>query len=115
MLASALIEPDMRTEIAEASRFRLWFGVAYAAVMASLVGHGPVTTFWSSGIQSRKSRPTCWPRTLLRPLLGIWLLTRPGRTTTLDRRRDGPRRVLAIALRALTRPTPAPPAPVAEA
>lgn len=39
LLASALIEPDMRAEIASAS-WVAWTGVAYAAVVASLLGHG---------------------------------------------------------------------------
>jgi O-acetylserine/cysteine efflux transporter len=37
--ASALIEPDMRIAIAHAS-WVAWSGVAYAAVVASLLGHG---------------------------------------------------------------------------
>ena len=37
--ASALLEPDMRQSIMQAS-WTAWFGVGYAAIMASLVGHG---------------------------------------------------------------------------
>jgi len=39
LVASALIEPDMRHSIVHAS-WVAWAGVAYAAVVASLVGHG---------------------------------------------------------------------------
>lgn len=39
LLASALIEPDMRQAITGAS-WVAWFGVVYAALIASLVGHG---------------------------------------------------------------------------
>jgi O-acetylserine/cysteine efflux transporter len=39
LAASAMIEPDMRHAIAHAS-WVAWAGVAYAAVVASLVGHG---------------------------------------------------------------------------
>lgn len=39
LASSALIEPDMRVAIADAS-WVAWAGVAYAAVAASLIGHG---------------------------------------------------------------------------
>ena len=39
LLASSLIEPDLRGAIADAS-WVAWAGVIYAAVVASLVGHG---------------------------------------------------------------------------
>jgi len=39
LVASWLLEPDPRGEIAAAS-WVAWFGVAYAAVVASVVGHG---------------------------------------------------------------------------
>ena len=39
LAGSALIEPDMRAAIANAS-WVAWAGVAYAAVVASLIGHG---------------------------------------------------------------------------
>ena len=39
LAGSALLEPDMRIAISHAS-WVAWAGVAYAAVVASLIGHG---------------------------------------------------------------------------
>jgi O-acetylserine/cysteine efflux transporter len=106
MLTSALIEPDMRTEIAAASRVA-WFGVAYAAVMASLVGHGLYYVLVQKHPVAQIT-PYLLAAPLLATLLGIWLL----------HDQVGPRLwiggamvlagVLAIALRALTKARPVP-------
>jgi O-acetylserine/cysteine efflux transporter len=107
MLASALIEPDMRTEIAEAS-WVAWFGVAYAAVLASLVGHGLYYVLVQRHPVAQIT-PYLLAAPLLATLLGIWLLND----------HVGPRLwiggamvlagVLAIALRAWTKGRPSTP------
>jgi O-acetylserine/cysteine efflux transporter len=101
LLASWWLEPNPREEIASAS-WVAWFGVAYAAVVASVLGHG----LYYSLVQRHpvaQVTPYLLAAPLLATLLGIWLLGD----------QVGPRLwlggamvlggVLAIALRALAK------------
>jgi O-acetylserine/cysteine efflux transporter len=107
LLASWLIEPDMRAEIASAS-WVAWFGVVYAALVASVVGHGLYYVLVQKHPVAQVT-PYLLAAPLLATLLGIWLL----------HDQVGPRLwlggamvlagVLAIALRALTKSAPVPP------
>ncbi len=111
LAASALIEPDMRPAIAHAS-WVAWFGVAYAAVIASLVGHGLYYLLLQRHPVAQVT-PYLLSAPVLATLLGIAVL----------HDRVGPRLwlggamvlggVLAIALRNLTRTRPMPPAETA--
>jgi O-acetylserine/cysteine efflux transporter len=106
LLASWLLEPDMRGEIASAS-WVAWFGVVYAALVASVVGHGLYYVLVQRHPVAQVT-PYLLAAPLLATLLGIWLL----------HDRVGPRLwlggamvlggVLAIALRALATSRPAP-------
>jgi O-acetylserine/cysteine efflux transporter len=101
LLASWLLEPNPRAEIASAS-WVAWFGVVYAALVASVVGHGIYYV-----LVQRHPVATITPYLLVAPLLatllGIYLLGD----------QVGPRLwlggamvlggVLAIALRALAK------------
>jgi O-acetylserine/cysteine efflux transporter len=104
LLASWLIEPDMRAEIASAS-WVAWFGVVYAALVASVVGHGLYYVLVQKHPVAQVT-PYLLAAPLLATLLGIWLL----------HDQVGPRLwlggamvlagVLAIALRAMTKSRP---------
>jgi O-acetylserine/cysteine efflux transporter len=101
LLASWLLEPDMRGEIASAS-WVAWFGVAYAAVVASVIGHG-IYYLLVQRHPVAQVTPYLLAAPLLATLLGIWILGD----------RVGPRLwlggamvlggVLAIALRTLAK------------
>jgi O-acetylserine/cysteine efflux transporter len=107
LLASWLIEPNMRSEIASAS-WVAWFGVVYAALVASVVGHGLYYVLVQKHPVAQVT-PYLLAAPLLATLLGIWLL----------HDQVGPRLwlggamvlggVLAIALRALATQRPLPP------
>jgi len=107
LLASWLIEPDMRAEIASAS-WVAWFGVVYAALIASVVGHGLYYVLVQKHPVAQVT-PYLLAAPLLATLLGIWLL----------HDQVGPRLwlggamvlagVLAIGLRALAKSTPVAP------
>jgi O-acetylserine/cysteine efflux transporter len=107
LLASWLIEPDMRHEIASAS-WVAWFGVVYAALVASVVGHGLYYVLVQKHPVAQVT-PYLLAAPLLATLLGIWLLHDDV----------GPRLwlggamvlggVLAIALRAMSKSPPPPP------
>ena len=104
--ASALIEPDMRVAIANAS-WVAWAGVAYAAVIASLLGHGLYYALLQRHPVAQVT-PYLLATPLLATLLGIFYL----------HDRVGPRLwlggamvlggVLIIGLRNLARARPAP-------
>lgn len=108
LLASWLLEPNPRAEIASAS-WVAWFGVAYAAVIASVVGHGIYYL-----LVQRHPVAMVTPYLLLAPLLATLL----GIFFLGDH--VGPRLwlggamvlggVLAIALRNLAKARPTPPA-----
>ena len=72
LLASWLLEPDMRAEIASAS-WVAWFGVAYAAVVASVLGHG-IYYLLVQRHPVAQVTPYLLAAPLLATLLGIWLL-----------------------------------------
>jgi len=111
LAASALIEPDMRPAIAHAS-WVAWFGVAYAAIVASMIGHGLYYLLLQRHPVAQVT-PYLLSAPVLATLLGIAVL----------HDRVGPRLwlggamvlggVLAIALRNLTRTRPMPPAETA--
>jgi O-acetylserine/cysteine efflux transporter len=104
LVASWLVEPDMRGEIASAS-WVAWFGVGYAALVASVVGHGLYYVLVQKHPVAHVT-PYLLAAPLLATLLGIWLL----------HDEVGPRLwlggamvlggVLAIALRALSKARP---------
>jgi O-acetylserine/cysteine efflux transporter len=106
LLASWLLEPNPRAEILSAS-WVAWFGVAYAAVIASVVGHG-IYYLLVQRHPVAQVTPYLLAAPLLATLLGIWLL----------HDRVGPRLwlggamvlggVLAIALRNLAKAKPTP-------
>jgi O-acetylserine/cysteine efflux transporter len=101
LLASWWLEPDMRGEIASAS-WVAWVGVVYAALVASVLGHGLYYVLVQRHPVAQVT-PYLLAAPLLATLLGIWLLGD----------RVGPRLwlggamvlggVLAIALRALAK------------
>ncbi|MCX7043552.1 MAG: DMT family transporter [Gammaproteobacteria bacterium] len=103
---SALIEPDMRESIAQAS-WVAWFGVVYAAVLASMLGHGLYYVLVQRHPVAQVT-PYLLATPLLATVLGIVLL----------HDQVGPRLwiggamvlggVLAIALRNLTKARPTP-------
>jgi O-acetylserine/cysteine efflux transporter len=107
LLASWLLEPNPRAEIASAS-WVAWFGVAYAAVIASVVGHG-IYYLLVQRHPVAMVTPYLLVAPLLATLLGIFFLGD----------QVGPRLwlggamvlggVLAIALRNLAKSRPAPP------
>jgi O-acetylserine/cysteine efflux transporter len=106
LAASALIEPDMRVAIGNAS-WVAWAGVAYAAVIASLLGHGLYYVLLQRHPVAQVT-PYLLATPLVATLLGIYFL----------HDQVGPRLwlggsmvlggVLAIGLRNLTRARPAP-------
>jgi O-acetylserine/cysteine efflux transporter len=106
LAASALIEPDLRGAIGHAS-WVAWFGVAYAAVFASLLGHGLYYVLLQRHPVAQVT-PYLLAAPLLATLMGIYFL----------HDRVGPRLwlggamvlggVLVIALRNLARAQPAP-------
>jgi O-acetylserine/cysteine efflux transporter len=101
LLASWLIEPDLRGAIASAS-WVAWLGVVYAALVASVIGHGLYYLLVQKHPVAQVT-PYLLAAPLLATLLGVWLL----------HDQVGPRLwlggamvlggVLAIALRALAR------------
>lgn len=106
LLSSALVEPHMGRVIASAS-WVAWFGVIYAALVASLIGHGLYYQLMQRHPVAQVT-PYLLAAPLLATVLGIVLL----------HDRVGPRLwvggamvlggVLAIALRNLARARPAP-------
>jgi O-acetylserine/cysteine efflux transporter len=106
LAASALIEPDMRAAIGHAS-WVAWAGVAYAAIVASLLGHGLYYVLLQRHPVAQVT-PYLLATPLLATLLGIYFL----------HDQVGPRLwlggsmvlggVLAIGLRNMIRARPAP-------
>ncbi len=106
LLASWAIEPHPLQEIASAS-WIAWFGVAYAAIAASLVGHGIYYVLMQRHPVAQVT-PYLLAAPLLATVLGIWLLHDQvgirlwiGGAMVLGG-------VLAIALRNLAKSRPSP-------